>query len=169
LCQRKIEMISCRKLRAGTGEAVNRSCIGCGGDGNRHRWATQPPHAPPTDFQCVGHNVCKGFGLPARQGNVNERRDHSHHGPRQNEMGFDPPTHPVRSQGGGTCRSFVYIPRNLVQNRGFRSAPKSPLIRKPPKQTAPPRVPPPSSPVWNREESSNGAERYGSSWPRFDR
>jgi hypothetical protein len=168
LCQRKIEMISCRKLRAGTGEAVNRSCIGCGGDGNRHRWATQPPHAPPTDFQCVGHNVCKGFGLPARQGNVNERRDHSHHGPRQNEMGFDPPTHPVRSQGGGTCRSFVYIPRNLVQNRGFRSAPKSPLYGSRRSKQHPLAYPHRVVRSGIARNQVTEAGRYGSSWPRFD-
>ena len=50
------------------------------------------------EFQRVGHNVCKRFRLRARQGNVDQRRDHSYQHPMQNEMGFDPPTHPERSQ-----------------------------------------------------------------------
>ena len=50
------------------------------------------------EFQRVGHNVCKRFRLRARQGNVDQRRDHSHQRPMQNEMRFDAPTHPERSQ-----------------------------------------------------------------------
>ena len=50
------------------------------------------------EFQRVGDNVCERLGLRARQGNVNQRRDYSYQRPMQNEMGFDPPTHPERSQ-----------------------------------------------------------------------
>ena len=49
-------------------------------------------------FQCVGHNVRKRFRLRSRQGNVDQRRHHSHQRPLQNKMGFDPPTRPERSQ-----------------------------------------------------------------------
>ena len=62
------------------------------------------------EFQCVGHNVCCRFRLGARQGNVDQRRDHSHQRPMQNEMGFDTPTHPERSQEAhdeGSGRSSV--------------------------------------------------------------
>jgi hypothetical protein len=50
------------------------------------------------EFQRVGRNVCERFRLRARQGNVNQRRDDSHQRAMQNEIGFDPPTHPERSQ-----------------------------------------------------------------------
>jgi hypothetical protein len=49
-------------------------------------------------FQRVGHNVCKRFRLRARQHHVEQRRNHSHQRPVQNEMAFDPPAHPERSQ-----------------------------------------------------------------------
>jgi hypothetical protein len=61
-------------------------------------------------FQRMGQNVCKRFRLRARQGNVDQRRDHSHQRPMQNEMGFDPSTYPERCQEArdeGSGRSSV--------------------------------------------------------------
>jgi len=52
-------------------------------------------------FQSVGQKVCKRFRLRARQGNVDQCRDHSHQGPLQNETGFDLPAHSERSQEAG--------------------------------------------------------------------
>ena len=46
----------------------------------------------------MGHNVCERFRLRARQGDVDERRDNSDQRAMKNEMGFDAPTHPERSQ-----------------------------------------------------------------------
>lgn len=57
------------------------------------------------EFQRVGHYVCERFRLRARQANVDQRRDHSHQRPMQNESGFDPPTHPERSQEAHDERS----------------------------------------------------------------
>jgi len=84
-------------------------------NGLRWRWRSTPlgdkaATCTANDFQRVGHNICEGLRLRARQGDVDQRRDHSHQRPMQNETGLDPSTHPERSQKAhdkGSGRSSV--------------------------------------------------------------
>jgi hypothetical protein len=85
-----------KHMSADPGDAVNESRTGCG-ETVTPSLGDEAAACATHQFQRVGHNVCKRFGLRARQGNVDQRRDHSYQRPMQNEMGFDPPTHPERS------------------------------------------------------------------------
>lgn len=94
------------------------------------------------EFQYVGRNVCERFGLRPCQGNVDKGSHHSDQCPMQNEMGFDPPTHPERSQkardeGSGRSSVMQEIVAETQANRNNREN-ESHFRKQPADQNSPP-------------------------------